>query len=241
LTTRSLRTAPYRAGQRLLIITAEHFTPSSGEVSDRWERLVHWTRQRFPRAEVAYRWATQDNTTTDRIPFVGRFHPGVKTVYVATGFGGWGMSTGVMAGHLLAASIAGDQLPWAGLYDPRRLHPGREAAPMMKLQAKVARRFVGDRLRSSQADSVDDIAPGEGAVLRVEGRRCAVYRDDTGALHAVSARCTHLGCIVAFNDAERVWECPCHGSRFAVDGSILQGPASKPLDRIDLSKAAGTQ
>lgn len=93
---------------------------------------------------------------------------------------------------------------------------------------------MGDRLRGSRADSVDDIAVGAGAVLRVDGERCAVFRDDAGALHAVSARCTHLGCLVHSNDAERAWECPCHGSRFAVDGSVLQGPANKPLERRDL-------
>ena len=105
---------------------------------------------------------------------------------------------------------------------------------MAKLQAKVVRHFVVDRLRSSHADNLDDIAPGTGAVLRVGVERCAVYRDDAGAVHAVSARCTHLGCLVHFNDAERAWECPCHGSRFAVDGSVIQGPANRPLERKDL-------
>jgi len=237
--TRSVRTSPYREGQRLLIVTGEHFDPGAGAVTDRWERLLAWTQERFPGAEIAYRWATQDNTTTDQIPFVGPFYPGAKNTYVATGFGGWGMSTGVMAGHLLTATISGDELPWADLYDPRRLHPVREAGPMLKLQAKVAGHFVGDRLRSSHVDSVDDIAPGSGAVLRVSGERCAVHRDDTGALHAVSARCTHLGCLVHFNDSERAWECPCHGSRFAVDGSVIQGPANKPLERKELPQQAG--
>jgi glycine/D-amino acid oxidase-like deaminating enzyme/nitrite reductase/ring-hydroxylating ferredoxin subunit len=232
--TRSVRTAPYRDGQRLLIITGEQFTPGAGEVSERWQRLVAWTGERFPGAEVVYRWATQDNSTTDQIPFVGPFHRGAKNVYVACGFGGWGMSNGVMSGQLLTELIAGNQLPWADLYDPRRLHPVREAGPMVTLQATVARHFIGDRLRSSYVDSVDDIAAGTGAVLRMEGERCAVHRDETGALHAVSATCTHLGCIVHFNDAERAWECPCHGSRFAVDGSVIQGPANRPLERREL-------
>ena len=238
--TRSVRTARYRDGQRLLIVTGEHFTPGTDDVTARWERLLAWTRERFPGTEVAYRWAAQDNTTTDRVPFVGPFHPGAGHVYVATGFGGWGMSNGVMAGHLLAAAIAGDEVPWAGLYDPRRLHPVREAVSMAKLQAKVARHFVGDRLRGSHADTVDDVAPGTGAVLRVGGERCAVHRDDAGAVHAVSARCTHLGCIVHFNDAERAWECPCHGSRFAVDGAVLQGPANRPLEPRDLPARPAT-
>ena len=228
--TRSVRTAPYRDGQRLLIVTGEKFTPGTGDVTAQWQRLLAWTSQRFPGAEVGYRWATQDSGTTDHVPYIGPFHLGARHVYVATGFGGWGMSTGVLAGRLLTALIAGSQPPWAKLYDPRRLHPLHEAAPMLKLQAKVAEHFVGDRLRRSPVDSVDDIAPGTGAVLRSGLEQRAVYRDDTGALHALSARCTHLGCIVAFNDAERAWECPCHGSRFAVDGAVIQGPANRPLE-----------
>jgi glycine/D-amino acid oxidase-like deaminating enzyme/nitrite reductase/ring-hydroxylating ferredoxin subunit len=232
--TRSVRTAPYGDGQRLLIVTGEHFTPGAGDVAERWERLAAWTHERFPGTDIAYRWATQDNTTTDQVPFIGPFHPGTHNVYVATGFGGWGMSTGVLTGQLLAASITGSPPAWAGLYDPRRLHPVREAGSLFKLQAKVAGHFVGDRLRPSHLDTVDDVEPGTGAVVRVGGHQCAVYRDSTGDVHAVSARCTHLGCIVNFNPAETAWECPCHGSRFGVDGSVLQGPANRPLEPRDV-------
>lgn len=229
--TRSVRSAPYSDDQRLLIITGEHFTPGTADVTDRYDRLLTWARDRFPDLEITYRWATQDNTTTDGLPFVGPFHPGAEHVYVATGFGGWGMSTGIMAGQMLAAALTGDGPPWADLYDPRRLHPMREAGPMIKLQATVARHFVGDRLRASYVDSLDEIASGSGAVVRLGGEHCAVYRDDDGAVHALSATCTHLGCIVHFNDVERAWECPCHGSRFGLDGSVIQGPANRPLER----------
>jgi glycine/D-amino acid oxidase-like deaminating enzyme/nitrite reductase/ring-hydroxylating ferredoxin subunit len=235
--TRSVRTAPYGDGQRLLIVTGEHFTPGTGDVTEHWQRLAAWTRERFPGTEIAYRWATQDNTTTDQVPFIGRFHPGADHVYVATGFGGWGMSTGVLTGQLLTALITGTEPPWAGLYDPRRLNPARETGTLLKLQAKVAGHFVGDRLRPSHVDTIDEVEPGSGAVVRVGGRQCAVYRDDAGTVHAVSARCTHLGCIVHFNDAETAWECPCHGSRFGIDGSVLQGPAIHPLHRQDVPAA----
>jgi nitrite reductase/ring-hydroxylating ferredoxin subunit len=236
--TRSVRTAPWDENHRLLIVTGEHFTPGTeDDVSGRYDRLIAWTREHFPRAEITHRWATQDNTTTDHVPFVGPFHPGADHVYVATGFGGWGMTNGVMSGRLLAASIAGEELAWTGLYDPRRLHPVQEAGPMLKLQATVAKHFIGDRFGGSAVGSVADLAPGTGAVLKVDGSRCAVFRDDDGTVHAVSARCTHLGCIVGFNDAERAWECPCHGSRFAVDGSVIQGPANRPLERRDVSGA----
>jgi hypothetical protein len=142
---RSVRTAPLEDRHRLLIITGEHFTPRARHVTERWERLLAWTAERFPGVEITYRWATQDNGTTDQLPYVGLFHPGARHVYVATGFGGWGTSSGIMAGHLLTASIVGKALPWADLYDPRRLHPGREAGPLLKVQATVARHFIGDR------------------------------------------------------------------------------------------------
>jgi glycine/D-amino acid oxidase-like deaminating enzyme/nitrite reductase/ring-hydroxylating ferredoxin subunit len=231
--TRSVRTALYRDGQRLLIVTGETFPPGAGEITERFQRLAAWTRERFDVREFAYRWATQDNDTTDELPYVGRLHLGAKHVYVATGYGGWGMSNGVMSGRLLASLITGDQQPWAELYDPRRLHPLQEAKPLLSLQTTVAKHFVGDRLRPAAVESVEQIPPGSGALARVRGERCAVYRDDAGALHVLSARCTHLGCLVHFNDAERAWECPCHGSRFAVDGSVIQGPANKPLKRRD--------
>ncbi|MEU4836082.1 FAD-dependent oxidoreductase [Streptosporangium sp. NPDC023615] len=239
--TRSVRTAPYGDGQRLLIVTGESFLPGSGNVEDRLERLRSWTVERFVGARLTHWWAAQDNDTTDGVPFVGPLHPGARHAYVATGFGGWGMSNGVMSGLLLSALITGGESPWAGLYDPRRLRPVREAGPALKMQATVARHFVGDRLSSAGtgAQDVIDLPAGQGTVVKRGGKRCAVYRDENGALHAVSAICTHLGCVVGFNEAERSWECPCHGSRFGVDGTVLQGPAVTPLERVDLGSPGG--
>ncbi|RJL24148.1 FAD-dependent oxidoreductase [Bailinhaonella thermotolerans] len=232
--TRSVRTAPYGDGRRLLIVTGEQFLPGSGGVTGRYERLAAWTRVRFgDDLDIAYRWAAQDNSATDNLPFVGRLHLGAVHAYVATGFGGWGMSGGVMAGRLLGDLITGSPPPWAKLYDPARVHPLREAMPMLKLQATVARHFIGDRLCPPGAETLEDIAPGTAAVLRVGSERCAVYRDEAGKAHVVSAVCTHLGCVVRFNDAERTWECPCHGSRFDLDGKVLQGPANKPLKHFN--------
>ncbi|MFD5005399.1 FAD-dependent oxidoreductase [Streptomyces mutabilis] len=232
--TRSVRTAPLNeAGRRLLIVTGEHFTPGTGDTRERFDRLSAWAGEHFPGVDLTYAWATQDIDPTDTVPMVGPLHPGAKHTYVATGFGGWGLSGGMMAGRLLTAQITGEECPWSGLYDPRRLRTAvREAPSFLKTQAEVARHFVGDRLRP--APPVDALPPGEGALVRVGGDRLAVYRDEAGALHAVSSRCTHLGCLVSFNTAERAWECPCHGSRFDTDGKVIQGPATKPLERRDI-------
>ncbi|MGA4844157.1 FAD-dependent oxidoreductase [Streptomyces sp. G45] len=234
--TRSVRTAPYEDGQRLLIVTGAKFTPGTGDTSRHFDDLLAWTAEHFPGTLPRYGWATQDTFASDTVPLVGPLHPAARHTYVATGFGGWGMSGGIMAGSLLAALITGRAVPpWKDLYDPRRVRSVLRSAPtLVRNQADVARHFVGDRLRSPQVDSVDQLAPDSGAVVRVNGRRTAVYRDADGALHAVSARCTHLGCLVAFNAAERAWECPCHGSRFATDGRVVQGPATRPLDQREM-------
>ncbi|MGX5211906.1 FAD-dependent oxidoreductase [Streptomyces violaceus] len=230
---RSVRTAPHEGDRRLLVVTGEHFTPGTGDPRARFEHLTAWATGHFPDLDVTHRWATQDIDPTDTVPMVGPLHPGARHAYVATGFGGWGMSGGMMAGRLLTAQITGEECAWSGLYDPRRLRPAvREAPSFLKTQAKVAGHFVGDRLRP--VPPVESLPPGEGAVVRTDGHRLAVYRDDDGTLHAFSARCTHLGCLVAFNGAERAWECPCHGSRFDTDGKVIQGPATKPLEQRDI-------
>jgi glycine/D-amino acid oxidase-like deaminating enzyme/nitrite reductase/ring-hydroxylating ferredoxin subunit len=233
--TRSVRSAPYGGGKRLLIVTGEHFTPGTADVEERFSRLSAWASGHFDGLTFTHRWATQDNDSTDSVPLVGPLHAGSRHTYVATGFGGWGLSGGIMAGRLLSDLVNGRTVAWSGLYDPRRLASVvREGASFLKHQAQVARHFVGDRLTAVTGPAPQDIAPGDGAVVRVGGRQCAVHRDESGALRAVSARCTHLGCLVAFNRAEQAWECPCHGSRFGPDGAILQGPAVRPLEKRDI-------
>ncbi|MET9375640.1 FAD-dependent oxidoreductase [Streptomyces sp. NPDC002992] len=236
---RSVRTAPYGDG-RLLIVTGEVFAPGTeGDTEGRYTRLAEWTRERFG-VTVTHRWAAQDNAATDTVPLIGPLHHDDHRVFVASGFAGWGMAGGVLAGRLLSGLITAPDAPaaWADLYDPRR--PGsvlRSAPAVAKAQWDVGKHFVKDRLDTvvggDVARTVDDIEPGEGAVLRVDGKPCAVHRDEAGNLHPLSAVCTHLGCLVSFNPAERTWECPCHGSRYDTDGEVLQGPALQPLERYD--------
>jgi glycine/D-amino acid oxidase-like deaminating enzyme/nitrite reductase/ring-hydroxylating ferredoxin subunit len=226
---RSVRTAPYGEGRRLLIVTGEAFTPGEPGAAERLERLTAWTNEHFATGPIAYRWSAQDYTTTDRVPFVGRLSR-EDSVYVACGFGGWGMSNGVAAARMIAGAATGAPRPWAELFGPGRFHLLTEAGRLAANQAGVMRHLIGDRVRTVPT-APGDLAPGEGAVMRLDGALRAVYRDEDGGLRILSSTCTHMGCVVGFNDAERTWECPCHGSRFSTGGAVLQGPAAKPLER----------
>ncbi len=226
----SLRAQPGPDGEYLLVAGASHKTGHADEV-DSYRDLEEYARERFDVVSIDYRWSTQDNVSLDKVPYVGRIAPFSKRVFVATGYRKWGFANGTAAAAMLADLIAERENPWLRAFDSNRLGSPSAAASFVKENVDVAMRFVRDRLRRGSAD---DVEPGGGAVVGDGRRQTAVHRDESGGLHAVSARCTHLGCIVEWNTAERTWDCPCHGSRFGIDGRVLKGPAVDPLEPRDV-------
>jgi glycine/D-amino acid oxidase-like deaminating enzyme/nitrite reductase/ring-hydroxylating ferredoxin subunit len=225
--TRSLRSHPVD-GRELLIVGGEgHKVGQGGDTRERYAALERFAGEHFDVEAVEYRWSAQDNMPADGLPYIGPLWPLSSRLYTATGFRKWGLAQAPPAAELLRDLILDRPNPLRDVYDPRRLEL-RGAPSLIKENADVALHLVGDRVRK-RAAATDDLAPGEGHVVSRRGRQVAVARDDAGTLQAVSARCTHLGCIVGFNAAERSWDCPCHGSRFGLDGRVLQGPAVSPL------------
>lgn len=231
--TRSVRTAPSDNGLRLIIGGEKHRPGEDPQNEERYRALEAWTRSRFDLDTVEYRWSTQDVYSMDRLPYIGKLRPGSKHLYVATGFNAWGMTNGTVAAMIIADGILAVPNPWAELYDPNRLNLRASTPTIIKEGLNVAKHFVGDRLTKG-VESPDAIPLGEGEIAVVGGERLAVYKDEQGNLHAVSAVCTHLGCIVGWNSTEKSWDCPCHGSRFGVDGAVLHGPAVVGLERKTL-------
>lgn len=231
---RSVRTAPFHDG-RLLIVTGETYAPGEPGVRQRIAALANWASERFGVTEFPYVWSAHDFATADGIPFIGHF-PGMgDNVFVATGFGGWGMTNGVAAGRLIASLVQGKPLPWSKIFDPKRVNVKESIASVMRNAAGAVGHLLGDRAQTPRLALLEEDVPrGEGRILMVDERRLAIYHDPRGGFRALSATCTHLGCVVGFNDAEATWDCPCHGSRFALDGSIISGPALKPLRQEEL-------
>jgi glycine/D-amino acid oxidase-like deaminating enzyme/nitrite reductase/ring-hydroxylating ferredoxin subunit len=219
-----IRLAP---GNQLIVGGEDHKTGQVEEPARRWARLEEWTRKRFgPAGNVTARWSGQIMEPADALAFIGRSAKD-EHQYVATGDSGQGMTHGALAGILIPDLILGRENPWQQLYDPRR--SSLRAVGRLVTEAANASAQYADWLRRGDVSSLDEIRPGTGAIVRRGLKMVAVYRDPDGVCHERSATCPHLGGVVGWNDAEKSWDCPCHGSRFDPFGRVLNGPAVSGL------------
>jgi glycine/D-amino acid oxidase-like deaminating enzyme/nitrite reductase/ring-hydroxylating ferredoxin subunit len=232
--TRSVRGVPLDGDELLLVGGEGHRTGTGGDTETHYRRLEAFARAHWHVESIAYRWSAQDNTTLDGVPYIGPVTPLDDRVLMATGFAKWGLTNGTVAALILADRVLGRENAWAQLYDPVRFTPRASARRFVKENAEAGVRFVGDRLTKPGRRAIEDLRRGEGDIVRHAGEKVAAYRAQDGGLTAVSPTCTHLGCQVNWNPAERSWDCPCHGSRFAPDGEVLQGPAVHRLERRPL-------
>ena len=232
--TRSIRSAPSRGARRHLIVGGESRRPGDEENDQQaYPALAEFMRAEFD-VEPGLRWSAHDYIPVDGLPYIGPLRRRDERIHVATGFAKWGMTKATIAARIITDAIVGRPNPWAALYDTRRLTPRASAVSLVAENARVARRFVGDRLGASSPAA--RLGPDEGAVVRVGRRHHAVYCDEFGHKHVLSARCPHLGCLVAWSEADKTWECPCHGSRFTGEGQLLQGPAITGLEVQELAE-----
>jgi glycine/D-amino acid oxidase-like deaminating enzyme/nitrite reductase/ring-hydroxylating ferredoxin subunit len=230
-----LRTVEGVAGSEdvLLVGGEDHKTGRDEAADERYAGLEAWSRERIPRLlETRFRWSGQILEPADGLGFIGRAS-GSPNVYLATGFSGNGMTYGTLAGRLLADLIVKGASEWSELYDPSRLSL-KAAGRYLKDGLGAAARY-GELATSGEVSDVAEIPLGEGAVIRRGLAKVAVFRDEAGVAHEVSAQCTHQGCIVHWNAAEKSWDCPCHGSRFGPEGTVLNGPALQPLVPVESS------
>jgi glycine/D-amino acid oxidase-like deaminating enzyme/nitrite reductase/ring-hydroxylating ferredoxin subunit len=229
----------HRVGAQTFLVCGgeDHRVGEEEDTTQRFARLEQYLAERLGVTVGAtdYRWSGQIVESADGLPYIGRTSTS-RQVFIATGFGGNGMTQGTMAAMMLAGEIAGERSPWADLYDATRWKPLASARAVLADGSGYARHLVGDRLTSRGPEALAHLPPGEGTVIAVEGERYAVYRNGEGHLSALSPVCTHLGCLVRWNSVETSWDCPCHGSRFDPTGRVLNGPAVEALSAKQLPR-----
>lgn len=229
-----VRIQPGETEDMLIVGGEDHKSGTENDGGERIGALERWARERYPQmGKIAYAWSGQVQEPADYVGFIG-VSPEHECVYVATGDSGQGITTGGVAALILSDLIMGRENPWAQLYHPhRKMH--RSLGEYVKENVEAARHWV-EMVTAGEVKKVDEIAPGEGALMKHHGKPVAVFRGEDGVIEARSAVCTHAGCVVHWNSYERCWDCPCHGSQFSPGGDVLCGPAASPLAAVDLEE-----
>ncbi|QUH25283.1 FAD-dependent oxidoreductase [Serpentinicella alkaliphila] len=228
--TRSLRSQPFEEG-KLVLIGGEHHKTGQGEApSKHYDNLKTFVEGIYNIESIPYKWSAQDCSTVDNVPYIGKLTSTTPNIFVATGFGKWGMTNSTVSALILKDLITKGQSPWSEVYDPTRFNPGASIRNYLKENLDVAKHFILGKLQSP-ANNIS-VQEGEGKVVEIHDKRVGVFRDSNGELHFVDTTCSHLGCEVQWNDAEKSWDCPCHGSRFTYRGEVIEGPAIDPLDTL---------
>lgn len=200
---RSLRSQPAEGGELILVVGDGHSTGNGKPTKEHYRHLEKWARSIYNVRSIDYRWSTEDVMPQDGVPLIGRLTPESEHSYIATGFQKWGMTTGTAAAIILTDLILDRDNPWTEVYDPSRSEP----AEPFPIQEEVSR-----------------LASGEGAIIQRGEEKVAAYRDPQGVLYTLNPSCRHMGCTVSWNDAEKTWDCPCHGSRYNARGEVILSP-----------------
>ena len=232
--TRSVRTARW-GDEAWLVAAGGSFKPGDSEEAEATLKdLVEFVRSEFGIDAIDYQWVNEDYESMDGMPFVGRASSAAEHLYVATGFNAWGITNGTAAGMILCDLIRGRDNPWAAVFDATRIKPLAGAKSFISENIGTGAELIGGYLKGERR-SLDELPAGTAAIVKLSGERTAVFRDERGELHAVSAACTHMGCVLGWNSVDRTWDCACHGSRFALDGSVVHGPATTALQRMPVA------
>jgi glycine/D-amino acid oxidase-like deaminating enzyme/nitrite reductase/ring-hydroxylating ferredoxin subunit len=225
-----LRVEPHRDFDVVIFGGEDHKTGQQDDTEACYRRLEDRLATIVPRIDVTHRWSGQVIETPDGLPYIGQ---GADHQYAATGYAGSGLTFGTLAGMMMSDAILERPNPWRELFDPGRKALTRGLWDYLKENADYPYYMIRDRFAGVEAKSLRAARRGDGKVIERNGAKVAAYRDHDGAVTLRSAICTHMGCAVGWNAAERTWDCPCHGSRFKPNGNVIAGPAEAPLSKVE--------
>jgi glycine/D-amino acid oxidase-like deaminating enzyme/nitrite reductase/ring-hydroxylating ferredoxin subunit len=224
-------------GEKYFIAGGEdHKTGHEENTEACFTRLEAFVRKYYDVKEVTHRWSSQYFDPADGLPYIGHLPGHPTNMFVATGYGGIGISSGTIAAMLLTDMIVGSKSEYEKLFDPNRIKPVAGFKKFVTEAADVVSHLIGSVLPKEKLEALVELAPGEAKVVKYEGHTIALYKDENGQLHALNSACTHIKCTVGWNATERSWDCPCHGSRFSYNGELLTAPARKDLEVIKVEE-----
>jgi glycine/D-amino acid oxidase-like deaminating enzyme/nitrite reductase/ring-hydroxylating ferredoxin subunit len=221
-------------GQRYLILGGEDHKTGHGDPEKSFENLAAYARKYYYVDAIDYQWSAQFYEPADGLPYIGLLPAGPDRLYIATGYSGNGMMYGTLSGKIISDHIIGIENPYTELLSPSRIKPVAGFEEFVKENADVAYHFIADRLAASEVDTLQDMEPGTGKIVKYKTEKIAIYKDYNGQITALNPTCTHAKCIVNFNPAEKSWDCPCHGGRYSLTGEVLTGPPRRNLSQIQI-------
>lgn len=223
-------------GKKYLIAGGEdHQTGHHENTEQCFRNLEAFVRQHFNVRSVEYKWSSQYYESADGLPYIGNLPGQPDNVYVATGYGGNGMVYSGVAAMVIRNIIMGKHRASEKLFNPNRIKPIAGFTNFVTHNADVVKLFFGKLFPAHKLTELAELAPGEAQVVNYDGHRVAMYKDEAGMLHAVNPTCTHMKCEVGWNSGEKSWDCPCHGARYDADGKVLNTPADRDLEHLDIS------
>lgn len=218
----------FRTAEGLLLLGGGSHRTGENSAGGRYDALIRRAGELVPGSKPVARWSAQDCITMDGLPYIGQFCQSTSSWYVATGFAKWGMSLSMVSALAIAGLICGDAPSWAQAFSPLRLKLSASARSLATDTAQALKGLSRELLSLPQT-TLDELPPGHGGIVEAQGRKAGVYKDGEGRCHIVSTRCPHLGCQLEWNPDELSWDCPCHGSRFSYDGTLINGPAQEGI------------
>ena len=231
----SYRTAKYKSKELLLIGGGDHKTGEPCSYEDSYGLLEKEAKKYYPNCEILFRWNTRDCIPIDKIPYIGSYSSILPNVYVGTGFKKWGMTSSNVAANIITDMICGKNNKYAYLFNPARLKPLKNIDEMKNMIIQSTNSLLLNKLRRANMN-FDEIENNSGSIIEVNNQKIGIYKNPEGKIYAVKPICTHLGCLLSWNDVDKTWDCPCHGSRFNYDGTNLYDPAFKDLEVYNLEE-----
>lgn len=225
----SLRTAKYGDKRLLIIVGLDHKTGESKNLAGNYEALERIAKEFYEDSKVVYKWCTEDCITLDKIPYVGKFSVLMPNVYVATGFNKWGISNSNVAANIIVDKILGIKNQYEEVFTSTRLKPIKNYQEMGNMLKQTGKSLIIEKFEIPK-ERLSDIEKGEGGIIEINGTKVGVYKAEDGKIFKINPVCSHLGCELSWNNLEKTWDCPCHGSRFSYDGKSIYTPSIKNIE-----------